>query len=150
MANKPVAAYGIKIKYGTAAASLTQLYSITSVPEGGGARENIDVTTLADDARVGMPGIKANDALEFNGLKGKFGAKDALPTALVDEYAALKALDSQTAYYWEIEWPDGSKDDWQGYPDVRSASQEINGAPAYILSIIPATGLSTTPAPSGT
>jgi hypothetical protein len=143
--NKPISSIGATLKYGATASPTTRLYSLLSIPEMGGARESIDVTTLADDARVFAPGVRANDALEFTGFKGFYGADGT-----VDEYAALRALSPTAAQYWEITWPDGSKDSWQGYPDCRSSGQEVNGAPTYILNIIPATSLNFTPAPSGT
>lgn len=147
MANKPIASRGVKLKYGASAAT-TVLYSIISTPDLGGAPEMIDVTTLQDSRSVGIPGVAGNDALEFGGLMGKYGAPDALDAALVDEYAALRVLSETTAQYWEIEWPDGSKDAWQGYPSVRANGAEVNGALGYTLSIIPITDFTFTAAPS--
>jgi hypothetical protein len=137
----PIASRGIKLKYGTSAPASTVLYSLISTPDMGGAPEMIDVTTLADSRRVGLPGVAGNDALEFGGLMGLYGA-----TGTTDEYAALRALDPETAYYWELEWPDGSKDTWQGYPSVRANAAEVNAALGYTLSIIPSTDFTFTPA----
>lgn len=145
--NKPVSTIGIALKYGaTAAAVSTQLYSITNVPDMEGAPEQIDVTTLADSSRKYMPGVKANDALEFEGIKGKFGAEDAQDADLVDEFATLKALPATNALYWELAYPDGSKHTWQGYPSARSSGSEVNGAATYVLSITPISDIAFTAA----
>lgn len=147
--NKPVSTIGIALKYGTTSSAVTtQLYSITNVPDMEGAPEQIDVTTLADSSRKYIPGVKANDALEFEGIKGKFGAEDAEDSALVDEFAALKALSSSTALYWELSYPDGSKHTWQGYPAARSSGSEVNGAATYVLAITPISDISFTAAVS--
>ena len=145
--NKPVASRGIKVKYGDAK---TVLYSIISTPDMGSEPEMIPTTTLQDNRATGIPGVAGNEALAFGGLIGKFGPPDALPAALVDEYAALRALSQTTAIPWEIEWPDGSKDAWQGYPSVRANGAEVNGALGYTLSVIPITDFTFTPAPSET
>ena len=150
MANEPVQAIGGKLSYGTTSSPTTRLWSIIAFPELGGTPEAIDITTLADSARVNIPGVKSNEAMEFTGIKGRYGAPGTAKASLVDEYATLRQLVGTTAYYWEIEWPDGSKDSWQGYPSCRSSGQEVNGAPSYLLSILPATELAFTAAPSGT
>jgi hypothetical protein len=146
MANKPISSKGVQFSYGTDATCSTKLYSIFSTPEVGGAPEMIDVTTLSDEAQVGMPGLPANDAMEFSGFRGKYGAAGTAEASLVDEYAALRALDPHTMYYQMITWPDGSKDSWQGTLHARPSEAEVNGKLTYKLTSIPATKITTTAA----
>lgn len=146
MANIPVASKGILLSYGDDSTAGTKLYSITSTPALGGAPEMIETTTLQDARKVGMPGIAGNDALEFKGNRGKYGAPGAAAGALVDEYAALRALDPTVAKYWKLLWPDGSYDTWQGYPSVAADEAEVNNKLGYTLSIIPITDFTFTPA----
>lgn len=146
MANKPVATRGILLSYGTDSTANTKLYSITSTPKLGGAPEMIETTTLQDTRVTGIPGIPGNDALEFKGNIGKYGAPGALETALVDEYAALEALAVDTPLYWKLLWPDGSYHTWQGYPSVSPDEAEVNSKLTYTLTIIPCTDFTFTPA----
>lgn len=150
MANAPIASKGVLFSYGTDATAATKLYSIYSIPEIGGAPEMIEVTTLNDDAQVGMPGLPANDAMEFGGYRGKYAVAGTAAASLVDEYAALRALDPHTLYYQKILWPDGSSDTWQGYLHAHPSEVEVNGKLAYKLVSIPATKITTTAESGGT
>ena len=103
----------------------------------------IDVTTLAHTVSHSMPGVQQLDALEFNGLMGKFGPEEG-PVA--DEFAALKALNSKTLYYWEVGYSDGSKFKFAGYPTVYATGVEVNAAAGYTLSIAVNSEMTFTPA----
>lgn len=134
--NEPISNIGALLSYSTTATgTYTSLYSITSVPDLGGDPEQIDVTTIYDSQRKNIPGVEANDNLEFNGLRGKFGAPTAAASALVDEYAVLDALDNDTAYYWKLTYPDGSTHTWGAYPRVRQNGFGVNEALGYTLTL---------------
>ncbi len=136
-----VSTVGITVSYcTTSSGTYTTLYSISRIPELEGAPELLDVTPLSADNRIYTPGVKDNSLLEFEGWKGKYGVGGTL----TDEYTALRALSGSTAYYWKIEYPDGSKNEFQGYPSARDAGAEVNNGLGYILSIVPASGVTYT------
>jgi len=147
MANKPISNIGILLSYATSeSGSYINLYSITSIPELGGDNEQIDVTTIFDSKRANMPGVESSDDLTFAGNRGKYGAPDAQESALVDEYAALEALDEKTALYWKLTYPDGSSHKWSAYPKVRQAAVEVNSAVGYNLTLTTNSKIEFTPA----
>jgi hypothetical protein len=142
--NEPISSIGAHLKYGKSSEAVTtQLYSITSLPDLGGAPERIDVTTLAHKVSHSMPGVQQLDALEFNGLMGKFGPEEG-PTT--DEFAALKALDNKTLHYFEIGFSDGSKFKFAGYPTAYATGVEVNAAAGYTLSVALNSEITFTPA----
>lgn len=134
--NAPISNIGALLSYSaTSTGTYTSLYSITSVPDLGGAPEQIDVTTIYDSMRKNIPGVQANDDLEFQGLRGEFAAPNAASSALVDEYGVLSALDNDTAYYWKLTYPDGSTHTWGAYPRTHQNGFGVNEALTYTLTL---------------
>lgn len=149
--NEPISNIGALLSYSsTAEGTYTNLYGITSVPDLGGDPEQIDVTTIYDSKRKNIPGVEANDNLEFNGLRGKFGPPNAAANALVDEYAALSAMPANTAKYWKLTYPDGSSHSWGAYPRVRQNGFGVNEALGYTLTLTVITDISFTGASNTT
>lgn len=143
VASQAISTIGVKLSYSaTATGTYTQLYSISRVPELEGSPEQVDVTPLSSDSRIYVPGVKDNQELEFEGWMGKWGADSA---NLVNEFAALRALDPSTAMFWQLDYPDGSKQTFSGYPSARVAGSEVNGGQGYILAITPASSITYTP-----
>lgn len=148
--NAPISNIGALLSYSTSSSgTYTPLYSITSVPDLGGDPEQIDVTTIYDGMRKNIPGVKGNDNMEFNGLRGKWGAPNAQTSALVDEYGALAALSETTAYYWKLTYPDGSTHTWGAYPRVRQNGFGVNEALGYTLVLTVITDITYTAPSSG-
>lgn len=144
--NEPISNIGALLSYSsTSTGTFTSLYGITSVPDLGGEPEEIDVTTIYDSKRKNIPGVEANDNLEFNGLRGKFGAPNAAASALVDEYATLNAMPTDTAKYWKLTYPDGSYHTWGAYPRVHQNGFGVNEALGYTLTLTVITDISFTP-----
>lgn len=144
--NKAQSTLGTLLSYGTEAGSMSNLYSIVSTPDIGGDPEQIDTTVLYGEYMTSMPGKKSMESMEYTGNCGRYGPPNAEDAALVDEFAALYALDRNTAYLWKETYSDGSSVSYRGYPSVRMSGQEVNGVRQYTLSIMYAGDFSFTPA----
>lgn len=144
VSHEALSTIGVTLSYSTTSSgTYTKLYSISRVPELEGAPEQIDVTPLSSGSRLYTPGVKDNQTVEFEGWTGKWGLTGG---TLVDEYAALRALTSTNVHYFKIDYPDGSKQEFSGYPYARTAGSEVNGGQGYILAIILASAITFTAA----
>jgi hypothetical protein len=114
---------GIKLSYGKDS-SFTELTNLMEIPELGGDKEAIEITTLADAAHMYTDGIlNYGDSLAF-----KFLYEDA-------QFAALQALeDSQS---WKVELPDGTSCTFGGTASVKLDGAGVNAVLTYTLAIKP-------------
>jgi hypothetical protein len=113
--------------------TFTKLVDITSIPDLGGAPDQIDVTTLSDLQTRNINGIQSVSALEF----GAWYDKDtyaALQTIAEADLAKTQAqLDTYEVWFGE----DGvhGKFRWQGKLSVYVGSVESNAAVPMTITI---------------
>lgn len=116
----------------------SKLVDIKDFPDLGGAPEMIDVTTLSDGARVYIPGIQSQDALEFN---SNYTEAD---------YTTLKALEGTECdlAVWfggtvsgGVATPTGSdgKFEFKGYISVNVTGGGVNEPVGMKITIAPST-----------
>lgn len=129
--------YGSYLMKGTGSGTLTysKLIDIKDYPDLIAPPENLDATTLSDDQRVYIPGIKDNSGnLEFT---ANYSASD---------FSTLKALEGteQNLAVWFGEnagTPDGSKGKFtfKGYIYVSKKGGSVNEVSEMTVGIIPST-----------
>lgn len=100
------------------------LANLQEIPELGGDTEAIEITTLADAARVYTEGIENyGDSIAFKFL-----------------YEATQFIDLQTSAEtdaWKVELPDGSSCSFTGKCSVKLDGVGVNAALTYTLAIKP-------------
>lgn len=114
---------GITLSYKTGEGEFIALTNLQEIPEiGNGAREKIEVTTLADDNKMYIAGLgDSGQELTF-----KFLHEKAQFTALV---AITDTCD------WKVELPDGVIANFSGTPGVKMNSASANSALTYNLTV---------------
>lgn len=119
---------GIKLSYKVGEAQFTELTNLQEIPELGGEKESIEVTTLADAAHMYTDGIlNYGDSLAFKFLYEK------------QQFSTLVALDGEPE--WKVELPDGSACTFTGGSSVKLDGVGVNAALTYTLSIKPSSEL---------
>lgn len=119
-----LATIGVKIGYQTTsggAGTFTNLPNLQSTPELGGTPEKIDVTTLADNFRRYINGVKEFGDLDFVFLYD--GDQDDAASS----YKMLKEVENEDVKY-QVELPDGSTFTFNAEVIVRMGAAEVNGA----------------------
>ena len=122
---------GITLSYKAASGStFTELNNLMEIPELGGSKDSIEVTTLADSAHVYTDGIDSyGDSITFKFLY------DAT------QFAALQALNGVVT--WKVSLPDGANGavdttcTFSGTAAVKLDGVGVNAALTYQLSIRP-------------
>lgn len=100
------------------------LKDLQEIPELGGEAEAIEVTTLADPARMYIDGIKNyGDSLAFKFLYEK------------EQFSTLNALDG--SHEWLVTLPDGETCSFGGTCSVKLDGVGVNAALTYTLAIKP-------------
>jgi hypothetical protein len=116
---------GIKLSYKTGEGSFIELTDLQEIPELGGEKESIEITTLADAAHTYTDGlINYGDSLPFKFLYEKA------------QFTALNALEGETE--WKVELPDNSTCTFSGSASVKLDGVGIGAALTYTLNIKPA------------
>lgn len=120
---------GIKLGYKatSSASSYTDLTNLTEIPALGGSTEKVDVTTLDDNAKKYIEGIK-----DYGDIQFKF---------IYDEtqFNTLNGLDGSK--YWQVTLPATSqqataiKATFTGIPSVALEGAGVNAALTYTLTI---------------
>ena len=119
---------GIKLSYKVSEGQFTALTNLQEIPELGGEKESIEVTTLADAAHMYTDGIlNYGDSLAFKFLYEK------------TQFATLVSLDGEPE--WKVELPDGSACTFKGGSSVKLDGVGVNAALTYTLSIKPSSEL---------
>lgn len=124
--------------------SYSEVCPIKSYPDLGGAPDLIDMTTLSNKSKIGVPGIQNNDAMTFEANYN--------PTV----YNELLAYADGTARNWAVYFgasisgstvtPDGSdgKFTFQGLFDVFVAGGGVNEGRSMTITITPTTDIAFT------
>ena len=127
--------YGTYLMHSTDGTTYSKLIDIKDYPDLIQPPDNLDATTLSDDMRVYIPGIKDNSgALEFT---ANYAAAD---------FASIQALEGTEGYFaiWFGEnagTPDGSmgKFSFKGYPYASKVGAGVNEVSEMTVGIIPST-----------
>lgn len=121
---------GIKLSYKNGAASqFTELTNIQEIPDLGGEKEAIEVTTLADSAHKYTDGlINYGDSLSFKFLYEK------------EQFTTLNGLSGSVN--WKVELPDTTAYTFTGAPSVKLDGVGTNAVLTYTLNIKPDSELS--------
>ena len=110
---------GITLFYGE-----NELTNLMEIPELGGTKESIEVTTLADAAHVYTDGlISYGDSLAFKFLYEK------------TQFATLNALEGSQS--WKVKLPDGAVCTFSGACSVKLDGAGVAAALTYTLAIKP-------------
>lgn len=140
--------YKTFLMQGTGSGTLTyaKVCDIKSYPDIGGAPDLIDMTTLSNKSKIGVPGIQNNDAMTFDANYN--------PTV----YQTLKALADGTAKHWAIYFGgtenngvvtptgDDGKFTFDGILDVYVTGGGVNEGRSMQISITPTTDFTFTAA----
>jgi hypothetical protein len=115
---------GITLSYKVDGAEFIALTNLQEIPEiGNGAREKIEVTTLADDNKQYIAGLgDSGQELAFKFLHEK------------EQFTALAAI-NETAD-WEVALPDGIKAEFKGTPSIKMDGASANAALTYTLTVM--------------
>jgi hypothetical protein len=115
---------GITLSYKVDGGEFVALTNLQEIPEiGNGAREKIEVTTLADDNKQYIAGLgDSGQELSFKFLHEKA------------QFTALVAINETTD--WEVALPDGIKATFAGTPSVKMDSASANAALTYTLTVM--------------
>ena len=114
---------GITLSY-KVADSYIALTNLQEIPDLGGTKEAIEITTLADAAHKYTDGlISYGDSLEF-----KFLYEGA-------QFTALNALKGESE--WKVTLPDGEECTFAGTSSVKLDGVGVNAALTYTLAVKP-------------
>lgn len=113
--------------------SFTKLLDITSIPDLGGAPDQIDVTTLSDLQTRNINGIQSVSALEFGAWYDKEVYASLQAIAEADQAKLQSELD--TYQVWFGESGVYGKFEWQGKLSVYVGSVESNAAVPMTVTI---------------
>lgn len=116
------------------ASTFTKLVDITSVPDLGGAPEQIDVTTLSDRKQRNMNGIQTNSSHEFGAWYSP-EVYDTLQSIMEADFDKTEVEDLDTYQLWIGENGVGGKFEWQGKLSVFVGGYESNAAIPMTLTI---------------
>ena len=115
---------GIKLSYKADGAEFVELTDLQEIPELGGEKESIEVTTLADAAHMYTDGlINYGDSLAFKFLYAK------------EQFVALNALEGEIE--WKVTLPDNESCSFSGAANVKLDGVGVNAALTYTLNIKP-------------
>lgn len=119
---------GIKLSYKLGEATFIELTNLQEIPDLGGEKESIEVTTLADAAHMYTDGIlNYGDSLAFKFLYEK------------TQFTTLVALNGEAE--WKVELPDGSACTFRGASSVKLDGVGVNAALTYTLNVKPSSEL---------
>jgi hypothetical protein len=115
---------GIKLSYKAAEGDFVELKDLQEIPDLGGDRDSIEITTLDDAAHMYTDGLfNYGESLAFKFLYDK------------DQFTTLKDLEG--ANEWKVALPDGATCTFPGTSNVKFAAAGVNAALTYTLSIRP-------------
>ena len=124
-----ISTYGVTLKWGTSAETLTKAIDIKDFPDLGGAPELLETTTLSDAAQTYINGIQSMSAMEFTANYTK------------SDYEAVLA-DANKKLYYALEFGTAGSEgifEWQGEHDVWVVGAGVNAVAEMKISIAPST-----------
>ena len=129
---KAVSTIGTILETSTDGTAWEKLCKIKSYPQLGGAPEQIEVTDLEDESQAFIPGVQAQDAMEFTA------------NYTLESYTAVKAKAGKNLKYRVKMGKDGVDGvaTWDGQHDVFINEGEVNGAREMTITVSPSTKIS--------
>lgn len=119
---------GIKLSYKNSGATYTALTDLQEIPDLGGDKEAIEITTLADEAHKYTDGlINYGDSLGFKFLYAK------------EQFSTLSGLSGSVG--WKVELPDATTYTFTGPCSVKLDGVGVNAVLTYTLNIKPDSAL---------
>ncbi len=115
-------------------ATFTKVCDITSVPDLGGAPEQIDITTLSDRKQKNMNGIQTVSSHEFSAWYDS-EIYDTLQAIMEADYDKTSASELDTYQVWIGDNGVGGKFEWQGKLSVYVGGYESNAAIPMTITI---------------
>lgn len=125
--------YAYLMRKANGASAFEKLVDITSIPDLGGAPDQIDVTTLSDKQTRNINGIQSISALEFGAWYNKTDYAALQAIAVADEGKQQDELDTYQIWFG-TNGADG-KFEWQGKLSVYVGSVESNAAVPMTITI---------------
>ena len=120
----PISTYGVVLKYGETTPENT--IAIKSFPQLLAERSHIDVTTLSDDAKIYIDGIRQTpESFSFTANWDK------------EVFNDLNSLDA--AQKCELDFPDGSKFTWDGLISVANNEGSVDAVVEMTINVTPVT-----------
>ncbi|MEG0450953.1 MAG: phage tail tube protein [Lysinibacillus sp.] len=112
------------LSYKASGSTYTELEHLMEVPEMGGDPEKVEVTTLSDDVKKYINGVKDLGDLTF-----KFLYDNGTTTS---NYRVLKGLqDANKPAEFKLEYPDGTGHEFSAYVNVKMDSAAVNAAMTF-------------------
>lgn len=128
-ATQAINTIGTKLSYKVGEGEFIRIPTVQEIPEMGGTRESIEVTTLADDAHVYIGGLKnLGDELQFKLVYVK------------DEFQTLNSLGDQVVD-WKVELRDGATCTFSGSCSIKLDAVAVNGTYTATLAVKPASAM---------
>lgn len=115
-------------------ATFTKVCDITSVPDLGGAPEQIDITTLSDRKQKNMNGIQTVSSHEFSAWYDS-EIYDTLQSIMEADYDKTSVSELDTYQVWIGDNGVGGKFEWQGKLSVYVGGYESNAAIPMTITI---------------
>lgn len=129
---KAVSTIGTILEVSENGTTWERLCKIKSYPQLGGAPEQIEVTDLEDESQAFIPGVQAQDAMEFTA------------NYTLESYTAVKAKAGKNLKYRVMMGKDGVDGvaTWDGQHDVFINEGAVNGAREMTITVSPSTKIS--------
>lgn len=115
---------GITLSYKKGSGEFVELVDLQEIPEiGNGAKEKIEVTTLADNVKKYIAGLgDSGQDLVFKFLYEKA------------QFTTLNGITESCE--WKVEMPDGASASFEGTPSVKFDAASPNNALTYSLTVL--------------
>ena len=129
---KAVSTIGTTLEVSENGTTWEKLCKIKSYPQLGAAPEQIEVTDLEDESQAFIPGVQAQDAMEFTA------------NYTLEAYTAVKAKAGKNLKYRVKMGKDGADGvaTWDGQHDVFINEGAVNGAREMTITVFPSTKIS--------
>ena len=129
---KAVSTIGTILEVSENGTTWEKLCKIKSYPQLGGAPEQIEVTDMEDESQAFIPGVQAQDAMEFTA------------NYTLESYTAVKAKAGKNLKYRVKMGKDGVDGvaTWDGQHDVFINEGAVNGAREMTITVSPSTKIS--------
>lgn len=129
---KAVSTIGTTLEVSENGTTWEKLCKIKSYPQLGGAPEQIEVTDLEDESQAFIPGVQAQDAMEFTANYTQ------------EAYTAVKAKAGKNLKYRVMMGKDGVDGvaTWDGQHDVFINEGAVNSAREMTITVFPSTKIS--------
>lgn len=127
--SKAISTYGITLKWGATAGSVTKVVDIKDYPDLGGEPELLETTTLSDPMQTFINGIQTSGSMPFT------------INYLDSTYTSILA-DAGKDLYYALEFGAAGANGtftWQGQHDAYVTGAGVNEVPEIILTVTPST-----------